>query len=120
MGKISVYLDEELQVIRQQLDGDIDHEMATKFIEESRAAAARLRDPKKVRILAISDSMGKGTPEARRILMGNLENDNVYRVALVGKNPFMNAAVSFILAIRPSKKVRVFSSEDEALQWLNE
>ena len=120
MGKISVYLDEELQVIRQHLDGNIDEGMATKFFEESRAAAARLKDPKKIRVLAISNSLGKGTPKARRKLMANLNNDDVYRVALVGKNPFMNAAVSFFLVIKPSKKVRVFGNENEALQWLNE
>jgi hypothetical protein len=120
VGKISVYLDEELQVIRQKLDGDIDDEMATKFFEETRAAAARLKDPKKIRVLAVSEGLGKATPEARRSLMDNLNHDNVYRVALVGKNPFMNAAVSFFLILKPSKKIRVFGNEDVALRWLNE
>jgi hypothetical protein len=120
VGKISVYLDEKLQVIRQRLDGNIDDETATKFVEESRAAAALLRDPKKIRVLAVSNNLGKGTPAARRMLMENLDNEDVYRVALVGKNPFMNAAVSFFLAIKPSKKIRVFGNEDEALLWLNE
>lgn len=120
MGNISVYLDEKLQVIRQQLDGDISDETAARFIEGSHAAAARLKDPKKIRVLAVSNSLGKGTPLARRMLMDNLGNEDVYRVALVGKNPFMNAAVSFFLVIWPSKKIRVFSNENEALQWLNE
>lgn len=120
MGTLSVHLDEELQVIRQQLDGDIDEKMAARFFEESRVAAARLRDPKKIRVLAISDNLGKGTPEARRSLMDNLNHDDVYRVALVGKNPFMKAAVSFFLILKPSKKIRMFGNEDEALRWLNE
>lgn len=119
-GEISVYLDEKLQVIRQHIEGNIDEEMTIRFFEESRAAAARLKDPKMIRILAISDSLGKGTPGARRSLMDNLNNDDVYRVALVGKNPFMKAAVSFLLVLKPSKKVRTFGNEDEALRWLNE
>lgn len=120
MGHISVTLDEELQIIRQRLDGNMDDEIVTKFFEESQAAAARLKDPKKIRVLAISDKLGKATPGARRRLLENLNNEDVCKVALFGKNPFMNAAVSFFLAIRPSKKIRVFGNEDEALRWLAE
>jgi len=120
MGEISVCLDEKLQVIRQRLDGNIDDEMVTTFFNESQTAAARLKDPKKIRVLAISDTLGKATPGARRRLMNNLTNDDVYRVALVGKNPFMNAAISFFLVIKPSKKIRVFGNENDALHWLVE
>ena len=120
MGKISVYLDEELQVIRQHLDGDIDEKMALQLFEETGAAVARLRDPNQVRVLAVSDSIGKAGAKVRRMMLNNLFNDNVYRVALVGKNPFMRAAVSFFLVLKPSKKIRMFGNEDEALRWLNE
>lgn len=120
MGKITVYLDEKLQVIRQNFDGNIDEDMVQRFLEENHAAAARLKDPKKIRILGVADSLGKGSPEARRQLLSNLSDADVYRVALVGKNPFMNVAVSFFLAIKPSKKIRVFGNEDDAMRWLLE
>ncbi|HMD67872.1 MAG TPA: STAS/SEC14 domain-containing protein [Chitinivibrionales bacterium] len=120
MGKISVYLDEEHQIIRQNFDGNLDEDMVQRFLEESRAAAARLKDPKKIRILGVADSLGKGSPEARRQLLRNLDHDDVYKVALLGKNPFMNVAISFFLAIKPSNKIRMFGNEDDALRWLME
>ena len=117
-SKIEMYLDETTQVIYQQVEGPIDEDDSKRMYEMVVELKKKLRDPGKVRILAISDNAAKPSPGARRALMENEKRDDFYRMAVVGSNPYMKTALTFFLMVSGSKKIRVFSNREDALTWL--
>jgi hypothetical protein len=119
-AKISLELDEKNQIIRQVIEGMIDDEDSETIFKSTKELAARLKDPHKVRILAISDNMAKSSPKARKDLLNNIKDPDLYKIAVMGKNPYMKAVFSFILKVTGTRKTRIFSKEQDAVRWLTE
>jgi hypothetical protein len=118
MDDFTMYLDEQSQVIRQRVECVLDDEVSRRLFNKTAELAAKLKDPRKIRILAVSDTFGKPTPAARRSLMNNVKRSELYKLAMVGNNPFMRAVISFFLSVGSTGKVRLFENEDDALEWL--
>jgi hypothetical protein len=119
-AKISTYLDEGLQIIRQNIEGVIDEEDADNLSNMIKTLSAGLKDAHKVRVLVVSDGLGKGTTKARKRLLENLDEVDLYKIAVMGKNPYMKTLFTFILMVTGTKKVKIFIGEQEAVRWLNE
>jgi hypothetical protein len=119
-AKISTHLDEGLQIIRQNIEGVIDEEDANNLSNMIKTLSAGLKDPRKVRVLVMSNDFGKGTTKARKRLIENLDVADLYKIAVMGKNPYMKTLFTFILKVTGTKKVKMFTGEQEAVLWLNE
>ena len=114
-----IRLDEKLQIIRQTLTGQIDEEEAKKVSSATRALAQELKDPQRVRILTVSSNVGKPRPKVRKILMNDLNDPTLYKLALVDSNPFLKALISFIFIVSGISKARMFLNETDAIGWLD-
>jgi hypothetical protein len=114
-----MHLDEKKQIIYQRVEGPLDTEDSKKIFEMVVEFKKKLLDPDKIRILAFSDTTEKPTPEARRMLIEHEKRDDLYKLAVVGKNPYMRTVLSFFLMVSGSKKVRMFTTEADALIWLD-
>jgi hypothetical protein len=119
-AKFSMHVDKDLQIIRQNIEGIVDEEDANSISIMTETLAKELKEPRKVRILAVSNDFGKGTTKARKRLLENLDQADLYKIAVMGKNPYMKTLFSFFLKVTGSKKVMVFISEQDAVRWLNE
>jgi hypothetical protein len=119
-ANFTISLDDKLQIIRQDITGQVDVEDAQKISSATRAIARELKDPQRVRILAVSPRAGKVESKARKILMNDLNDPVLYKIALVGSNPFIKALTSFIFIVTRLDKARMFSNEKDAVEWLNE
>jgi hypothetical protein len=118
-AKISTHLDEGLQIIRQNIEGVIDEEDADNLSNMIKALSADLKDPRRVSVLVVSNDFGKGTTKARKRLLENLDEADLYKIAVMGKNPYMKTLFTFILKVTGTKKVKMFTIEQEAVHWLN-
>jgi hypothetical protein len=118
-AKFSMHLNEENQIIYQYVEGVIDDEDSDNIYKMTEALANGLKDRHKVRILTISDKIGKGSPKMRRSLLKNMQDPDLYKIAVMGRNPYMRILFSFILRSTGMKKARIFSDEQEAVQWLS-
>jgi hypothetical protein len=117
--KFTIQLDETLQIIRQNITGQFDEEEAKKISNATRAVARELKDPQRVRILAVASNVGKLGSKARKILMNDLKDPTLYKMAFVDSNPFIKVLISFIFILTGLDKVRMFSDEKDAIGWLN-
>jgi hypothetical protein len=111
--------DEKSQVIYQWIEGSLDEDDSNRMTAGIVELKKRLREPDKIRILAISEKPEKPTPGARRLFMENARKEDLYKMAVLGRNPYMRAAVSFLLMVSGLKKIRIFPDETAALKWLN-
>jgi hypothetical protein len=122
-GRFTTVLDEKLQIIRNHVRGGLDEEMATGLHETLVALLPKLKNPGKVKILVFLDKTSdgvKGTPKGRRMLMEHFKRPDLYKMAVVGGNPYMKALATFVFIATGVNKVRLFSNEHDAVQWLNE
>jgi ABC-type cobalamin transport system permease subunit len=115
----TIRLDDTLQIIRQTITGQIDEEDAKKISSTTRAVARELKDPRRVRILAVGANVGKTGSKVRKILMNDLNDPTLYKIALVDSNPFIKALISFMFIVTGLDKARTFSDEKDAIGWLN-
>lgn len=120
MADIRLQLDEKTQVIYQWVEGDFSEKDSDRIVAMIGELKPRLRDPDRIRILALSEKPGKPTPSARRSLLENAKREDLYKMAIAGGNPYMKALVSFFCIASGMKKVRAFTKESDALQWLVE
>ena len=115
-----VLFDEKEQVIRQYIEGPVGEPEAMDIQNKTGEAIPLLKNPEKVRLLIFTSNLGKTTPKARKIFYENVKRPALHHVAVIGTSALVKAFVSFVLIISNSKKVRLFSCEQEALRWLNE
>lgn len=115
----TIWLDEKLQIIRQTMAGQIGEEDAKRISNATREAARELKDQERIRILAVSSNVGKIGSKARKILMNDLKDPTLYKMAFVENNPYLKALISFVFILTSLDKVRMFSNEKDAIGWLN-
>jgi hypothetical protein len=120
-AKIKVLLDEELQIIRQELDGDFNEEDAIRCGAESEKYAQKLKNPQVVNVLVNSRKLGKSDARARKKMAEFSNLSQVHKVALWGTgNPFVRTIVNFLNSATGQHKIAIFKFEQEALNWLLE
>jgi len=115
-----VLLDEKEQVIRQYIEGAVDEAEAMDIQTKTGEAIPLLKNPDQVKLLIFTTTLGKTTPKARRIFYENVKRPALQKVAVIGTSALVKAFITFVLIISNSKKVRLFTAEQEALQWLHE
>jgi hypothetical protein len=119
-AKISMRLDETTQIIYQNVEGVVDDEDSDTLFAMTQELAARLKDRHKIRILTVSNQTGKTSSKARKALLKNMQDPDLYKIAVMGRNPYMKAIFTFILKVTGLKKTKMFTVEQEAVTWLCE
>jgi mitochondrial fission protein ELM1 len=119
-AKYEIYLDEKIQIIREKIDGPVDEEDTKNITAVSKALVKQLKDPQKVKLL-VSVSNFRSTPsKVRKLFINGLKLNSVYKVAITGPNPYLEALITFFFIATGINKVKLFNNEREAIQWLNE
>jgi len=67
-AKISMRLDEKTQIIYQNVEGIIDDEDSVSLFEMTEKLADKLTDRHKIRILTVSNQVGKSSSKTRKAL----------------------------------------------------
>jgi hypothetical protein len=116
--KIEVWLDEDRQVIRQKVVGNLVAEDFKCLDEQTVKVAQRLRDPERVRILFDARESKKASYQARREAIETLRRPTLYRMAGFGATPVGRMMMRFVVMVAGVKHVRMFERETEALEWL--
>jgi hypothetical protein len=114
-----IKIDEENQIIRQYFSGQIKDEDAIEISKKTEELVEKLKNPHKVKILAVFFNIKKIPPKVRKQFITDLKRENLYKVAFVGFNYYVAALIYFFILITNKKKVRIFSLEQEAIEWLN-
>jgi hypothetical protein len=112
------WLDEERQIIRQRMHGDPDLEQFKQLIQDTDACVRRLRCPTDVRILVDGSGLGRMAMPVRREAQRIALLPDLTRMALFGVKPVARILIRFLCVATGVAKMRTFSSEAEALQWL--
>jgi hypothetical protein len=119
MGKkIQVWLDEELQIIRQKLIGNLVEEDALQLVAETAQYAAKLKNPSKVLILVDGRLMQKGTSRARKVFSEQQKRPDFIKLATWGMSPIARTIIQFVNMATGVDKMKVFKDEKSALEWL--
>jgi hypothetical protein len=63
---------------------------------------------------------GKNSAEARKVWKDISENQNTYKVGLVGIHPVARVIAGFVMIISASSKMQFFSTPEKALRWIYE
>lgn len=113
-----VWLDEELQIVRQRLNEEPDVELFRQVLAETRACAARLRRPSVVRILAAGAWSGRMPRAVRAAAMVAMRDPELQRIAIVNRRRLVRVLIRFLSVAAGLDKARVFSDEEAAVRWL--
>jgi hypothetical protein len=117
-AKIDVWLDEERQIVRQVVVGDMDADDFMRLDAETTRVVHHLRDPGCVKILFDSRQSEKASQKARRLAMETLRRPALYRLSVFGASRVARMMMRFIVLVSGEKKIRAFDREKEALDWL--
>ena len=119
-ARYTVQFDEKLQIIRQEIEGELTEEDARAISAASSALVDASKDPGKVRILIKHANFIRTPSKARKIFMNDLKRSNLYRIAVVGQSPGIKAMLFFLSLATGLNKMKMFSNEREAVRWLFE
>jgi hypothetical protein len=111
-------VDKKNQIIRQYVEGIITEEDAVHISSMTASLAQGLKEPEKVRILVVTEKYGKPSPKARKHLMQDMNRPELYKMAIVGSNPYARAFFNLYLLVTRSKKLKTFLREQDAMEWL--
>lgn len=116
--RVQIWLDEERQLVCQRVDGPLDAETFARMLQETSAVIRRLRNPGDVRLLVDARTMGRPSLEVRRLALGTLDIPELTRFAVWGAGPVARALFRILRAFTRSRKLRLFATEREAVEWL--
>jgi hypothetical protein len=116
--KFEVKLDEELQIIRQWVEGNLDLETFREIDAQTDACAGRLRDPSRVRVLVSAPKLGHARADARRTMAASMKRPNLFRLAVYDATPVGRVMIRFMTVLAGINNTRAFATEAEALAWL--
>jgi hypothetical protein len=115
---IEIWLDEELQIIRQRLTGNLDESDNGQLVAGTQACVDRMKDPKNVRILINAQGLGRPNTKMRKILIEEQKRTDLKKMAIWGGSLLMRTALKFFSLADANSKVRHFATEHDALEWL--
>ncbi|MBD3390788.1 MAG: hypothetical protein GF418_02025 [Chitinivibrionales bacterium] len=119
--KVTVRLNEELQIVEQRVEGPLTQDAFAEMMEKTLECAARLADPGNVRVLADSRSLGKPAVNVRQTAIGMLRDEKLKRLAVWGADALRRISFRFFAVMSPFKnKIRGFKERKDALAWLLE
>ena len=118
--EFSVWLDKDLQIIRQRFSSNLSREPFLRLVDATAACAVRLRGPRRIRILVDVTGMGRPSAQARREMVGALLRPDFAKLAVLGASTFDRILIRFMCVAAGRHIVRTFADEEAALQWLVE
>jgi hypothetical protein len=117
---IKIWLDEDLQVIRQLLTGDFVDADTTRLVTLTQACVDRLKNPEHVLILVDARELGRGNAKMRKLMLNELNRTNLKKMAFWGGSPLVRTALLFFRLANRTNKAYSFKTEAEAISWLQE
>jgi hypothetical protein len=118
-SEVKVWLDKELQIIRQKLVGPIRESQAKYIVEQTQVCVDTLEDPLHVRVLVDACKLGTGDAATRKIMSEAQKRSNLRKVAMWGiKSPVIRTINMLINRATSSHKIEMFKSEQDAIDWL--
>jgi hypothetical protein len=115
-----IWLDESLQVIRQQLIGPTDESEALWIIDQTIRCSSMLKDPSCVRILLDGQKLGKISLKGRQALAKMQKKPEMNKLASWGINLLDRTVIRFINMVTGMNKMMAFKDEKAAIKWLLE
>jgi hypothetical protein len=116
--KIETQLDEEHQIIRQRVDGDVDASEFAELEGQVEACVRRLRDPEDVRLLVDGRTLGRPSLRVRREIMRTFTRPNLTAMAIWTPDRAAHVVLRMVALLLGKKSLRGFGTEEEALRWL--
>jgi hypothetical protein len=116
--KIEVWLDESGQFVRQRFVGDLETEDFKRLDDETAKVVEQLRDPHCVRILFDARESKKASHRARRAAIETLRRPALHRLAGFGASSVGRMMMRFVVMVSGVKNVRMFETEQQAIEWL--
>jgi hypothetical protein len=117
-AKFTVWLDEDRQIIRQRITGEPTLSDFLRLAEQTRDCVLRLRCPDDVRILVDGSWFGRMRKDVRAASSAELRRPELTRMAIVTTNRVARVLIRFMVVATGQHKVRTFSTESAALDWL--
>jgi hypothetical protein len=117
-AQIEVWLDEGGQFIRQRFAGNLDAEDFKRLDEQTAKVAEQLCDPRCVKILFDARESNKASYQARRAAIETLRRPTLHRMAGFGASPVGRMMMRFVVTVSGVKNVRMFETEQQAIEWL--
>lgn len=77
------------------------------------------RESLPLKILLDSSSISHADTATRKQGVHNLEQMNYKKIAIFGPTIYLRYLINFVLFATGKKKVHIFDSEEEAIEWLN-
>jgi hypothetical protein len=102
--------------VRVSSSGHVSGEDAATYVRETSPGSPLAGLPHLV-VTAKQESI---SPEARAVFAGNDTGGQEPWVAVVAANPVIRVANNFLIRVQRRKRVRIFGTEPEAIQWLDE
>ena len=79
-----------------------------------------IRQNKPIKVLLDASNIKKSDKATRKEGLNNLSQMHYEKIGLYGTNPYMKHIVNFVLsASGMGSKIKVFSTAEEAVQWLD-
>jgi hypothetical protein len=116
--KIETQLDEEQQIIRQRVDGDVDASEFAELEGQVEACVQRLRDPGDVRLLVDGRTLGRPSLRVRREIMRTFTRPNLTAMAIWTPDRAAHVILRMVALLIGKKTLRGFATEEEAVRWL--
>lgn len=101
--------------------GEMNETDALEIFEKSKEIIAMAeKEGKYIRVLVNLNNAKPPSSKARKILARVDAQERVKRVAFWGLSPVSRVIANFLIAIGKREKMRFFSTEEEALSWVEE
>lgn len=117
IGENRLYLDEN-DILHVTLIGEVDEKTAIKLNEAHFKYMDMVNG--KINCLVDLNNAGRQSVKVRRKGKEFLEDERVGKVALFGLHPVARVIASFVMGVTKKSDMRIFKSEKDALDWLNE
>jgi hypothetical protein len=117
--RFEVWLDEQNQVVRQRIEGELTADQFLQVSAMTGECAARLQRPQEARVLIEGDGLGRLPKAVRSATLDTLRQPDLKRVAVVTSHRFANVMMRFLVVATGIAKVRAFRTVDEAMKWLS-
>jgi hypothetical protein len=99
----------------------MDEVVANQIVEEELQIIRKENNGKPTPVLVDNEKVKAISSEARKAFAASADFDEIGKVAIVGGSIFIRTVANFIFRMSKSaEKMRFFSNQEEALQWLRE
>jgi hypothetical protein len=118
MANISVWLDNEDQLICQRIEGAFTVPEFNRMLALTAECVARLDNPEDVRILVDARAMDGSDLATRKLGARTVDEKGVKRMALWGATALERTVQRFMMILVGEKRMRTFAAEKDARAWL--